>query len=458
MSGLRKKLSVPLVVVLSAIIASCAGSAVPRATPGGAAGSAPSGTQSEKPSPRPQKPEGPITLLDFAYIDEAGNMATAALDGNRSVPITTDAGRTVSYGEATWTPAGDRLAFSRSPSGGPYSVISVSDGAEEYEVLFESDRHPAIYMSFSPNGRFLALISEEGGGGLNLYVVDVEDPATEPIRVTTGRPLYWDWGADSETILVHTNGVGLGDGPGRIAVHDITREAQDAQALVVESPPSFFQAPATSPAGSEFAASVGLGDGAAGVAVFTQDGAISRLVARSFGLSAFAWSPDGTRLAVLDGRPAGGLGLVGTLSVYPEGENRRTISYQVQERTKPTDVTAFYWSPTGEYILYFSPYVARAPDSDQQRVFMRSGLYSPEDGAVLRLGSFPPAGDFVARAVPFFDQYSRSGSPWSPDGELFLLAVQGEAGPEIYGVRPNESSQEPVLLARGQSPVFPKAY
>ncbi len=444
--------------MLASLLASCAGIGSDQSAAEAVESRDPSFVGDEVPAPRPPSPTGPIDLLDFAFVGQDGNIATATLDGSQLLPVTSDAGRTVAYGEPTWSPAGDRLAFSRSTAEGPYSVVSVTDGAEQYDILFRSDSHPAIYMSFSPDGRFISLISEEGGGGLNLYVVDLAQPGRDPVLITTGRPLYWDWGADSMTILAHTNGVGLGDGPGAISVHDVTGDNPDADALLVESPPAFFQAPATSPSGTDFAASVGLGEGAAGVVVFDEDGSISRLVARSFGLSAFAWSPDGARLAVLDGRPAGGLGLVGTLSVYPRGEVRRTIGFRVQASESPTGVTAFYWSPTGEHILYFAPYVATDPSTDRQRVLMRSGLYAPADGSILGLGAFPPAGDFLARSVPFFDQYSRSGSPWSPDGDSFVLAVQGEDGPEIYRVRPDDLSREPQPIARGRSPVFPKAY
>jgi TolB protein len=124
-------------------------------------------------------------------------------------------------------------------------------------------------------------------------------------------------------------------------------------------------------------------------------------------------------------------------------------------------VIAFFWSPDGRYIAYFT--VAETDDStiqagisgktnqagkpnlQEEDLFLEVWLADTLDGSVRRLRAFEPTNIFVFQFLPFFDQYSLSHRIWSPDSSSLVLPVMENGVPRI-SVIPIDGRQAGVIV------------
>ena len=128
-------------------------------------------------------------------------------------------------------------------------------------------------------------------------------------------------------------------------------------------------------------------------------------------MAAFAWSPDGSALAVSE-QSSPGSPLFNRLSLVPsDGSGASAL---VEE-----DHLAFFWSPSGDRIAW----VGVNPATRE----MELSVSPVGGGEPRRLFRFSPTGEFFTY-LSFFDQYAYSHSLWSPDGSALVMA--GNEGPE----------------------------
>jgi TolB protein len=123
-------------------------------------------------------------------------------------------------------------------------------------------------------------------------------------------------------------------------------------------------------------------------------------------------------------------------------------------------VLAFFWSPDGQYLAYFTPVrargdgVARAGDEFYAQTGNILFDVLVVDVATLEsryLYSFTPTQVFVGQFLPFFDQYALSHRVWSPDSDALALSVV-EDGRAQGAVVPLDGS--PRLIAEGTMPFW----
>ena len=121
--------------------------------------------------------------------------------------------------------------------------------------------------------------------------------------------------------------------------------------------------------------------------------------------SAFMWSPDGSELAVADQQSLGTPFFERLIAVPADGGPVRTIAED--------QILAFYWAPSGDKIAW----IALDPEA---RVFEL--VIAPRVGTpVVNFFRFQPSSDTFTM-LGFFDQYSYSHSPWSPNGARLVVA------------------------------------
>ncbi len=106
----------------------------------------------------------------------------------------------------------------------------------------------------------------------------------------------------------------------------------------------------------------------------------------------------------------------------------------------------FFWSPDGQKIAYFMPDL----DSLEGAARGTSGLgvqahvYDLASGGNRRLAIFEPTTAFF-QVLPYFDQYHRSSTIWSPDStHLVLSAVDEEGVPRIVVVEVASGTAQPI--------------
>ncbi len=411
-------------------------------------------------SPVPALDEEMAPFEEIVYISVDGDIRTVDRGGATNAPVA----RVASLGEveaarftmATWSPDGRRIAFVatlRREGEDAKSNLYVADSdAGTIALVHEAGPYPPFYLYWAPDSRRISFLStDEESESLALQIVG--DAGENYSVLGTGQPYYWDWSPTGDTIFAHVGGV---DGRGRpgslLRLLNLDNGLVDAETLQLVT--IAFQAPEYSPKGDYIAAAVEDFAGQKRLMLLTPGGQPVRALAALEGQVAFSWSPDGSRIAYIDGRPAPYGGIAGRLHVTNIAPVAQTIAWGGSGTAldAPT-VGAFFWSPDGEKIAYFEPVFAQGRNGRPQLVF-RMKVYHVKEDRTVNIGPFLPTPSFASQLVPYFDQYERSGTIWSPDSRYVVInAMTREERPGIYVV-PATGVGAPQLVAEGAFPFW----
>jgi Tol biopolymer transport system component len=179
-----------------------------------------------------------------------------------------------------------------------------------------------------------------------------------------------------------------------------------------------FQTPAFAPDGNSVALVLNR-DGANAIYIVSTDGERAARLSELEGAAALAWSPGGERMAFIDGRYSPTGGVVGKLWVADQSAGRIELVSD--------SAAGFFWSPDSTKLVYLEPFIVRAGE-DSSIFLYRIGIYHTLDGRTDALGAIRPTAEFVRQIMPFFDQYHRAYTIWSPDSRLIALNAVAENG------------------------------
>ena len=305
----------------------------------------------------------------------------------------------VSYTWPTWSPDGRFAAISRTPGIGGNSVagLVLLDAETSAERQVHRTQQGSIgfvangaphYALWAPTSESLSFVAPRGPGlGLGLFSVGVDDD--EPYEIATDAPLYHVWSPDGRYVLVHRRA--------QLLLHDTgNRSTRDLDA------DSFrYRVPAFSPDGERIAYVVEEG-GAGRLVTSKLDGTDRVPVMHVPGVAAFAWSPDGGRIAV---------------AVRPLSRPSHDALYVVNEDGTGAEeplvsgsIAAFYWSPDGSRLAYVT-IADRMAWEVADRATRETRLLTP----------FVPTPDFLTH-LQFFDQFAPSHQVWSADSTQLAFA------------------------------------
>ncbi len=392
----------------------------------------------------------------IAYVDNTGDLLVINPDGTGEERLTGDvrAGllsqalvRGDSYTWPTWSRDGSRIAASRVAVGGEDAGLSIQvfDMASGRMTEGYNNEMPAPvaegtphYIYWSPDDRHLSFLAPTPEG-LALFVRDFQSQDA-PGAVAVGAPLYFQWSADSKLLAVHS-----GD---RVTVQEPTPNGNEVSVAVDAIA---FRAPAISPDGSQVAYA-GFGGGVHGIFLASMGPGEEppRMVLETRGLTAFAWAPDGSSLAVAEQLRGG----------TPVFDRLRLLSADGIEISSVVDeqLLAFFWSPQGDQIAWIGiEPLSRMMDLAVSPVAAGKATDEPR-----HLFRFSPTGELFTM-LSFFDQYAYSHSIWSPDGSALVVAGtdgaesgrrngSGPHGGQIYVVE--VSSGEARRIASGKVAVW----
>jgi TolB protein len=399
---------------------------------------------SQAPVPTPESPLGLI-----AYAGNDGNIYTTDREGKQTSAITQDAnlnpaaehvGRIYQY--PTWAPDGQRLAFVRfslSQSGPEVSLFSALSDGKETVNTFTSQTFQPFYLCWSPDSQIIAFLGSEASGGLAQYVAAAS--GGESKLISSGQPYYWDWSPDSDTLIVHIGGSSFANPDARLAFIGLDGSNPKQE---LDLKPGSFEAPAWSPAGDVLALATRNEAGEDELILAGQDGKVKRVLAGLSGPVSFAWSPKGVHLAyaVLDrAGSAPTIHLVVLDSTHPD----------LQDQVAEGELLAFFWSPDGQKIAYFVPGSGGPSAASIQTVaqtrpstILVLRVYDRISGETKEVATFAPTVSFQ-QILPFYSQYQRSGTIWSPDSQNLVLSGVDPSGKNaIYVVRADGSQFQKI--------------
>lgn len=377
----------------------------------------------------------PALPAALAYIAPDGALVTQQ-PGTDPQPVSRDG---ASYAFPAWSPDGQRVAVIERQGTRARAVVFTPgvDGGER-RVLLDDPARAVIYFDWRDDGNAVYLLTNHPSGRYAL--IEATDSGTR--ELATGAPLFWHE-APNGTLAVHLqNAEGdqsflLDPGSGAVTPLD---------------PAGPYRSPAVSTSGRWLAGSVRPFGGprvdVQRLPLGTSDQARRQL--DYSGLTAFAWSPQGSdRLAVI--RPlVNAPHAFGPLGVLNAEDG-------LYEPVTDASVLAFWWSPDGERIMFVAsdppgndtvasrtapqflaastqayllePQASQPQAVQQNATRFRLG-YANVGGneEPVWLGGVRPSARFLSEQLPFFDQYARSHQAWSPDGRMFVLPVTDPAG------------------------------
>ena len=388
----------------------------------------------------------------IAFIGLDGNIETADQTGGGVTQLTADAGSREGvrrwYTSPTWSARGRRLAFVRFDQladGSIRGAILTTDRASRNpQVVWESGELAPVYLYWSPDSRWISVLSQRSAeGGMELGLVDPAGKLSyKPLD--TGVPLYWAWDPGNRFMLAHVGG-GTASG-GRLTLLDI-RDGTRKRNFNVS--PTRFQSPQVSPDGQRMLY-VDSQSGSAQLVLRDIKGPGLDVLKTVSGSAFFSFSRDGRRVAVMES-PTPQLSADGTLRVLVTRRSERSV-----ELDDPS-VIAFFWAPNSRQIAYLilvSPaelqqlLVEPVFAADPEQLYVHLQVMDVRSGDSWNVATFPITRGSLS-TLQFFDQYNRSGSIWSPDGNWLVFSAVARGGfPGIY-LGSASGNLKPRFVTRG---------
>jgi TolB protein len=369
-------------------------------------------------APPPTDPSNRILLQG-----RDGNLYVASPDGKERFALTDDASRRRVYGQPTWSPDGERIAWNQLTRQGTALLTSRFDGRERttLDVPFLP-----FYIFWSPTGQRLAYLSNwrvVDEPSMALRVVDIgphggpnggqdsgqdggQDGGAQGITATTvaaGQPFYFSWSPDGSRVLAHIDNE-------RVEVYDLAGEEAAAQSLVISR--GAFSAPQWSSNGEQLVYAVA-DERTQRLLLTDVAGAPLQELTDYEGRVSFSLSPDGRLLAYVATDSDLDTGTLGALYAV-DVETRRTR--ELSDRP----VLAFFWSPDSRKLAYLTL------DSINGRIGLRWNVWDGE--GTQQYAGFFPSPELLQSYLPFFDQYAQSHRIWAPDSSAFVFPGTLENG------------------------------
>lgn len=333
--------------------------------------------------------------------------------------------------QPTWAPTAvdgrRRVAWTELADDGAFR-IALGDAGGGETIRYPSPVAP-FYYYWSPDATMLAFLGQNGFSLLQMGVLDHQGGRVEILG--SGQPFYFDWRPDSLAIVTHVGRV--------LSMLTLAGDAWSSEGLPLK--PGLFQAPAWLPEDR--------------ILILTPESSGSVQVGLSRAQTPQDEDPSPQRLVStdLEGRSIRILaGLEGAARFEPDPTGRWVAFSDLSGELRVSDLTdggdvavsqgevvAFEWSPVGERLLFME--VDREARALVPKVWDRRGI--------MVFPSFRPTGVLAVQYLPFWDQYSRSLTLWSPAGDAFTYPGVSSRGGENQIFVQHLDRSDPVVVAEG---------
>lgn len=447
------------VAALVLVAAACGGSelvledpgAPPGATPGATSeaprGATPGATAVPTPVPTPtpvadppgRAPRDPDLVLEvgdrIVVQTAAEQLLTIRPDGTNAVPLTNPAEGTANR-QPSWAPDGSRLAWTATGADATAEVRSARFDGTEW-LQFPAGADP-FALSFDVSATRIAYL-QSSTAGFDLALADL---ATGAVRVLDqGSPYWFAWSPDGDAVLINASGIRL------------DRVPLDGPVVVLEDLPALFQSPAWLP-GPLSLVFADEADGEPTLVVTGRDGEGRRPLVSYEGYLQFAVSPASGFIAMqaIDEAQAPQVQVItASFQTEPPPFQEDVVDPIEQDALyvlpifggEPFSITdspslAWFWSPDGSTLAWVQKVAATAEDTtdcSSADPAVRAGTIATayqwsfwRSGTLTFGPSFYPSWELRCTYLPFFDQYGKSTTFFSPDGTQFVYAGASEPG------------------------------
>ena len=388
----------------------------------------------------------------IAFIGLDGNIMTTDQAGGRVTQLTEDAGNREGvrrwYTSPTWSSRGRRLAFVRFDQltdGSRYGALLTTDtGSLNPQTVWESEDLAPVYLYWSPDSRWISVLSQRTSeSGMELGLVHPDGKLSYK-RLDVGLPLYWAWDPSNRFMLAHIGG-GTTSG-GRLTLLDI-REGTQRRNFNVS--PTRFQSPQVSPDGERMLY-VDSESGSAQLVLRDIEGPGLDVLKTISGSAFFSFSRDGRRVAVMESA---------TPQLSADGILRVLVPRRLGQSVElgEPSVIAFFWAPNSRQIAYLIPVSTEDLDqllvepvfaADPDNLYVHLRVMDARSGESWNVATFPITRGSLS-TLQFFDQYHRSKSIWSPDGNWLVFSAVARGGfPGIF-LGSASGNLKPRFVTRG---------
>ncbi|HXD11038.1 MAG TPA: hypothetical protein VN653_13315, partial [Anaerolineales bacterium] len=391
----------------------------------------------------------------IAYIGADGNIYTADQAGRNRTQLTDDAASSQTgefhlYQYPTWSLDGQQLAFVGTSGTNTNATsklfVANMDSNKAHEIYSSSNEHP-IYLYWSPDENNVSFLSTTVSGQ-SLILQSVPAKGGDRTVIDSGSPFYWSWAPNGRTMITHAGGASDSTVPEHLSFIQF----QDSGIIEdgLDTIPASFQAPAWSPDGSHILLTR-VEDGKREIILTDGAGTYEKTIGGFDLNAAFGWSSDSTQVAFINGTQSMNAGVLGELNVV---NIETSAKVSVGE-----NVIAFFWSPNGEKVAYFIPFLTNDSGSGSstggnnsgttaQRLVLQLNMLDVQTGESQELFTYQPTEQFRS-ILPYFDQYHQSNTIWSPDNNNLVLSFLDKDGKPGIAIVAASGKLEPRLLAPG---------
>lgn len=380
----------------------------------------------------------------IAFVNNEGQIVTIGADGNDPRLLTEG---DELYRFPAWSPSGDQIAAIGTTNLGS-SVMVMQDAANsQNERLYFGARKAPFYLYWSPDSETVSFLANDPQG-MGLHLAAADGSSDSRLR-SVGGPLYWQWSADSQQIMIHS---GFSGPDSRLELIEAAGEEQGEQI----ADPGYFQAPGMSADGRLWVYAEAFDEIDSQVVVAdTSSG--GNQTQQHTGQTAMSLSPAENYLAFISPESPGSTDFVGPLKLM----NVETGEVDILNRDP---VIAFFWSPNGRYLAAIIPGNFRGDDINAASFSFEKEktskpsvqfnlptldliIFDVETKEGTNLLSFTPTISFLTQMVPFFDQYALSHRIWSPTSDALVMPILEDGRSQIYIIPTNGGKKR--LLAPG---------
>lgn len=383
----------------------------------------------------------------LAYIGGDGNIYVTTAGLTAPIAITQDATTSpenmgFSYHRISWSPEG-HLAFAgvtRTLQETQSKLYVIDSPGQPARLVAQNKAHFVIYIywapvpcSHEPGCRRLAYLVEVEAREIGLRLVEMAEDRVEDRLVGRGTPFYFSWAPDGRQLVWHTGGARRYNSQARLALYHV----EQARLETLPQEPGLFLSPAWSPQRQEDWLGVLAEESLDQLHHFQAGQPASLIVTAQDNLIAFAWSPEGDRVAYAV-RHSSDDPTYGPIHIF----NLRTgqsgpitgASFQV---------TGFFWAPDGHKLGYLTQL---SPQAD----WLQWRVYDLEWQQDRGYGAFTPSYQ-TQYVMSSFNQYAQSHRFWSPDSRYLVYADRDEHQVERIWLIDTWAEQEapPLLVGEG---------